>query len=380
MLGREADQLQHLPLPSRNVRKLDGIQMLRAFAVASVAWLHAGQMVESLRHGTPLPDLGISGVDLFFVISGFILCLLTLRDKEEIAGGRASWKFLQRRIARIFPIYWIFSAPEIVHYSHHGWQTAKAYLPGLFLLPSYSYPEPKVLANFGWTLVFEMFFYLVLAAVLLFTVRRAPQILICLLVLFVVAGEFIGIRHPLLIVVCNPMILEFAFGGVVALLYAKFGGGHRRVGCALVTLGGAGAVLLSIMHCRWIAPFPYQIFRDENVLARALTWGVSCALVVAGVVVWGPSLRSIFGKAAVVLGNASYSTYLLSGLALPLLNSLFTAVALRHVTVNIWIGGVLQASVVLGVLMVGVVFYQLVERPLIRWSFRLLSGEPVRQA
>lgn len=377
-LEREADQLQRLPLPSRNVRKLDGIQMLRAFAVASVAWLHAGQMTQKLRSGRPLPDLGISGVDLFFVISGFILCLLTLRDKQQTPGLRTSWNFLQRRIARIFPIYWIFGAPMIVHWSHHGWQEAKSYLPGLFLLPSYSYPDLKVLANFGWTLVFEMFFYLALAVILLVTVRRAPQVLIGTLVLFIAAGELIGIHRPLLNVMGNPMLLEFAFGGAVALLYSRIGSGYRFAGSLVVGLGCAGLALLAATNWSWIAPFPYQILRGEDVLARALTWGLSCALLVAGVVLLGPSLQSAFGKISVILGNASYSTYLLSGFALPLLDRQFIAAAARHVSVSVWTAGALQTGIVAALLLVGVIFYQLVERPLIQWSYRLLSGESPR--
>lgn len=370
--------LQELPLPSAKLRRLDGVQMLRAVAVFSVAWLHAGQVTAQLGAKHFLPDLGLSGVDLFFVISGFILCLLTLRDKQQTPGPHTSWNFLQRRIARIFPVYWIFAARQIVHHLHHGWADSRHYAPALFLLPGYAYPALPLLANFSWTLIFEMFFYLVLAVMLLFTVRRAATALIALLTAFVLLGLLVGTHRPILMVICNPMLLEFAFGALIAILYAASETRRdfsftRSAGRVLLGSGIAGAIVLGLSKPHWIAPYQNQILAGDGVLARALTWGVACALVLAGVVLLSPSLKSRLGRTTVALGNASYSTYLLSGMAFPYIAAWFYPIGKSHPVHFIAVLALIQVGVVAVILCVGLVFYQFIERPLIRHTYHLLA-------
>jgi exopolysaccharide production protein ExoZ len=84
--------------------KIEGIQILRAVTVFLVTWLHAGQALGSWRV-TELPHFMAFGIDIFFVISGFIMATVISREGQ-------SWKFLKRRIVRIFPIYWIFAFIE----------------------------------------------------------------------------------------------------------------------------------------------------------------------------------------------------------------------------------------------------------------------------
>ena len=74
-------------LPMRSsVRQIDGLQMLRAVAVLLVVWCHTGQHLEAY-HGRKFPGLNVFGIDIFFVISGFILSLVVLRNRGVPGPG-----------------------------------------------------------------------------------------------------------------------------------------------------------------------------------------------------------------------------------------------------------------------------------------------------
>ena len=95
----------HTSLPSKSkIKQIDGLQIMRAVAVILVAWGHAG-----LEFHQRLPDLGIFGIDLFFVISGFIMASIVLHSRES-AGWATTRDFMMRRLIRIYPIYWVYAA------------------------------------------------------------------------------------------------------------------------------------------------------------------------------------------------------------------------------------------------------------------------------
>ncbi len=351
-----------LPLPS-NVRQIDGLQILRVVAVLLVAWLHISQ--ESGIHPTvPTPMSGVFGVDIFFVISGFIICSVVLRSKKR-AGPGAMWDFLQRRLIRIFPIYWFFATMSIVRLAFRHTLLANNYLPIFFLLPGYSYPEMNLLVDFTWTLVFEMFFYYSLAAVLLVSVRRAVPVALAFFCGAVVLGLLMDIHRPLWNILCNPILLEFVLGGGIALLYARLGA-RKKTGVVLTTLGVLTACVMSV-HVPAGASGFQMIMANDGVWERVLTWGVAAGLIVGGVVFWSPSIRTPVGRIAVVLGNASYSTYLASALVIE-----WTLRQLARVfgsgeqisTVRFFVA---QTVCIVAVFTTGWVCYQLVEWPMLRW-------------
>jgi len=216
-------QHSSLPVPS-HVRQIDGLQLLRAVAVILVVWFHSGELIPS---AWPL-DLGTFGIDIFFVISGFILSLVVLRERRP-PGLATSWAFLSRRLLRIFPIYWVFCAAFAARQllAHHPIDRDQWF--SLTLLPSPWSIYPLFLVAFAWTLVFEMFFYYVFALTLLATVRHATYLLIFILSALVLLGYFIDIHHPVLIIVFNPIQLEFVFGAVIAQAFAHWGP-RRRLG------------------------------------------------------------------------------------------------------------------------------------------------------
>lgn len=362
-----------LPVPSA-IQQIDGLQILRAVAVFLVAWAHAGLGL-SFPGQRNLPDLGIFGIDIFFVISGFILSFIVLRARQP-RGVEAAWYFLKRRLIRIFPIYWIFVALTFLRMWRGAQLRHMRFLPSLFLLPSPSYPVWWMLIPVAWTLVFEMFFYYVLALIQLFTVKRAVPCLIASLSLAVALGTIYSIRRPYLILVGNPILLEFVFGACLALLFRRFG--RRRLMGIVLTLGGAiGAIAVRAL-CVHGAASMEMILADDQVWRRVLTWGLAAGTLTAGVIFWSPSPKGRPGKIAVVLGNASYSAYLGTSLALEFTFRGLFALLRDHPPFSTGVHFVCQVIGAFAVLVVGWVFYQFVEWPLLRkLQARFNSGKAI---
>jgi peptidoglycan/LPS O-acetylase OafA/YrhL len=342
---------------------VDGVQVLRAIAVLLVTWLHAGAEFTP-KGGKELPNLHVFGIDVFFVISGFILALVVLRSRES-HGPWAAWLFLKRRILRIYPIYWCFcvvGVALILHREH--FIPLRELWPSLLLLPFPHYPQWIVLVGSTWTLVFEMAFYFLLAAVQIFTVRRAVPAIVVVLCGLVLLGRSMQIRRPILIVFFNPMLLEFVFGSLIAMAFQRWGQ-RRRLGIALVVTGSIAAVLMRLFEVP--SPPEYWILDDHGVVLRAFTWGLAAAAIVGGVVLWLPKLNGTFGKAMVALGNASYSAYIGSGNVLYLC-LLATRSLLLHSgrTLSLPLQIIFQVTTVVIVMLAGCVVYRWVESPLLR--------------
>lgn len=98
------------------VGRLEWVQGLRAFAVLLVLFSHLFRIEEKYATQTVLPDFvlaGVSGVDLFFVISGFIMVVVTEKSR---AGLRRAAQFIYRRLLRIYPVYWFYTSLVLVVY------------------------------------------------------------------------------------------------------------------------------------------------------------------------------------------------------------------------------------------------------------------------
>ncbi|MEK6397309.1 MAG: acyltransferase, partial [Terriglobus sp.] len=284
-----------LPLPSK-IKQVDGLQVLRAVAVLLVCWEHTNQHLFRLD-GWNLPTINAFGVDIFFVISGFILSLVVLRSRRP-AGARASWEFFKRRLIRIYPIYWIFclvGAAQYLHRMHHL-DLAQVW-PIALLLPLVKYPRQFFLVDYSWTLVFEMSFYFLLAVIQLVTVKRAMAVLIALQCVMVGMRLLFSIKRPVLIIACNPMLLEFIYGALIAMAFDAFGR-RRKLGIALAVVGAGAAIGMSAFNV--VSPPAQWIMEDQSVLFRVVTWGIAGACLVGGVVFWLPETTGRISKTMVV--------------------------------------------------------------------------------
>ena len=211
---------------SNSKEKLYSLQILRAYAAILVVISHVWN--NGILPGT-FNELGGFGVDIFFVISGFIMCLtVSLKNtKHENAKN-----FIVRRIIRIFPIYIICTIPLLLlNIRTDGIKDAYFYIGNILLLPTFTNnPHYALVLGPGWSLVYEMLFYYIFAIIMLFTRDKYKLINALIFVLFgiVMMIRITGLQGPQLALVNfsymigDTIMLNFAFGMILYVIYEKF--------------------------------------------------------------------------------------------------------------------------------------------------------------
>lgn len=296
---------------------LVAVQILRAVAALMVVWHHARHEVGLLAArgagGDLAPDTLLpwwAGVDLFFVISGFVIVHAS-RSLAGMPGARG--RFLSHRIARVVPLYWLttllYLAVALVAPGLLGEAGSLAREPGYvaasFLFWPAARPDGSVqpLYGLGWTLNAEMFFYVLFALGLGAGLRGAVAWLGSALVGLVAAGTLLPLPLPFAFW-ADPVVLEFALGAGLGL--ARVAGlrlrGPARIGLAVLGLGG---LLLAAFHLAGAAEVPGAM--------RPLLVGLPALALVAAASL-GPERSPAASPAAVrglsALGDASYALYL----------------------------------------------------------------------
>jgi exopolysaccharide production protein ExoZ len=283
-------------LPARTVQReaLINIQYLRAIAAMMVVWAHAREQFDWIKLQFP-SAAGGSGVDLFFVISGFIMVYTTF--------GRpiSPTTFFARRLARIGPLYWLATlaivvvvmlAPSVFKSTTvnapHVWASL-AFIPMLSpIFPGQMWP----LLVPGWTLNYEMAFYVLFAATLLAPLRFRTLFLVGTLVLLVWAGiyfRFTGVFQ----FYTDAIVLTFGTGAILGHLYCS-NRLPKSVFLGLTLVLGGSALWLSTLSI--------------NMGHRAIGSGIPAFLIVMGACIL-PSFDKGWLNWLGKLGDASYSIY-----------------------------------------------------------------------
>ncbi len=271
------------------------VQYLRAGAALLVVVFHILQWLDGGF------ETGRAGVDVFFVISGFIIWRVTA-DSPQSPGA-----FLWRRFSRVAPTYWLATLaltaivlvwPSFLPKVHP--QLGHVLLSLAFIphLDPMGYPFPLLAP--GWTLTYEAAFYLIFAACLLSPLRYRARAVTAALAAVVAIGFFFS--DPAYILLANPLLLEFAAG-----VWIGVAAGRRRLPSAPIS----AALLLAGLGI--LGAYAATGWRDEA--WRALTWGVPAAAIVAGAVGLEARLGCFRSKALERLGDASYSLYLFHPIA-----------------------------------------------------------------
>ncbi len=334
--------------------RLHGIQVLRALAALLVLASHTAWYEAQATDATLLPQwlfVGGAGVDLFFVISGFVIVYVT---RGLFGARRNTLLFLYNRAGRIYPPVWLFTAlalPGFFLIGNTDWLTAEGIAATLLLFPS---SEPLVL-GVAWTLVHEMYFYLVFALFLLGPARLLPLWLALWAGLIVVA-DIMGWRQagPWAHLMLHPMTLEFIMGCVAGLLVCS---GRRRGGAWIL---GAGLILFAASWA-YLAALGEAAF--PHYWGRTILLGGPAALIVYGMATletdsgWRPP------RAAVRIGDWSYSLYLSHWLVLSALSRLWAPWTLD----GTWIDNAVWTALgVCACLTVAALAYHFYERPALR--------------
>ena len=309
--------------------QIPSIQMLRAVAALTVVVGHAQTeaVVAAAAAGRPFTPLALlpwgAGVDLFFVISGFIM---VVASERLFAQPNAPALFLGRRLRRILPLWWLCATLYLgLQVLAHG-STGKPLPPPGDILAAYVlWPTdlfgdgvPRPFYTLGWTLEYEMAFYTLFAAAIALPRGRAVAAVALALAALVALGAVAMPSAAPLVLATRPIVLEFALGMGLAILYRR--GVRLPVALRAVLVALALAALFfdgmgsTTRPSDWITP---------NDGTRVLAWGGPAAALVAAAVLGDP-LRTV-PRAVVRLGDASYALYLTHPFVVGLLRRAWSA-------------------------------------------------------
>jgi exopolysaccharide production protein ExoZ len=314
------------------------VQYLRAIAALSVMMFHA-----SLKAGCSFPA-GPAGVDVFFVISGFIIA--SILEARPISPG----KFLAGRLIRIVPAYWtvtltMLAVSKIAPRLFPNMQPTESHVVYSLLFVPHIHPQGQVfpLLAAGWTLNYEMFFYLLFAACLLLPRRIRFPALIGVLVTLVLAGRVVEIESPVLRCFTSPLLLEFAAGVCVAEAARRRALVSWRIGAVAMVAGGAAFVIQHFLP-------------GASSDLRLLMWGLPATLLVGGAISFEHQLHVPLIPFGMQLGAASYAIYLVHGLTISAVSRLA-----HMLPVPLFLASCAIASIA-----AGFAFFTLFERPVTR--------------
>ncbi len=323
-----------------------GIQALRFLAAILVVIQHATFYTHE-RLDPAFSDWtgGGVGVDMFFVISGFVMVVSSRKLMTQTSGGLV---FAKRRLIRIVPLYWLVTTLKIaallaipaavLHAKFSFYQVVTSYL---FFPARNAEGDLEPLVGVGWTLNYEMFFYLVFTLALL--LRRDIYWFIGAVLGLCALGSLVPhIESDALAFYFNPIVLEF-FGGM---LLARVAATWRFPWWACLAAFAVGLALL-------LAP-------TGGSFPRFIGSGLPALLVVSGVVFGERMLAGRIPSFLLGLGAASYALYLFHPLVAPLAPSVLKRMGLHEVGISI-------VACIMIAIMVSMTVFVVVERRMTRY-------------
>ncbi|THU39492.1 acyltransferase [Niastella caeni] len=355
--------------------KLNSIQFLRAVAALLVVYEHSMDM--QMKYNTSwqqnfyhLNNFGCIGVDLFFVISGFIIMYIA----NNLRGPDKGWPFLEKRFYRINPVYYIASLFYFAILLIQSWvfkgdtyssliKMIGSFFNTLLIVPvSGDIQVFKPLLSVGWTLCFEWLFYILFFSLIICNAKNKIILLPVFILLLVIIGMLLNTDDLRLQFITNPIILEFVLGIIVCQLYICSQKIPVIIGiiCLIIGLTSYGLLIRFGFGGVW---YYLNTINGTQSLDRFLLWGIPSSSLVAGCVILEKNayLTRLFNnKWIMLLGDASYSIYLVHLIVLTLFTILYKQVGVfLPADAMIWLQVIIAVAIAL-------VFYKLVEKPIMK--------------
>lgn len=355
-----------MPMESRNPKKIVSIQVCRGLAAVVVVLAHLHD-VEGKYCKTNLMGLfqfGVLGVDLFFVISGIVMASIT---KGKFGDPTYAGTFIYHRVARIFPVFWIYTTIVLSAYLYNpnlinaGSGHQANILASYFLIPTHR----AMLVMQGWTLSYELYFYLVVFTLILVATRRSlPWMLGVWALLIGGCAPFARDTNvPVLQLVFNPLALEFIAGFVLYYFYHE--ARHARaVGVVLLSLAAiwlASIIIWTADGSGWDGAII-----EQSLWGRPACFGLFAVLFIFGMIELERSELIRYSRFLESIGDWSYSIYL---------SHIIVIEAVARILRRLAMGGtpsILEIDLISipAVLLVGYCSYTLIERPLIALMYK----------
>jgi peptidoglycan/LPS O-acetylase OafA/YrhL len=287
---------------------ISNLQVCRALAALIVVIGHSLHDLDTVAARAGLEPVRSAinwgaGIDIFFVVSGFIMIHVAGQDFAKPGAPR---RFLVKRVARVAPLYWLvttalivgsLAAPSLLNVPIGG---ARHILTSYLFIPDWR-PDMSLVRPvmaLGWTLNYEMLFYVVFGCAMVLPLRLAVPAMTALFVGGALAKSAFDIQQTQLAFWTDPLVLEFLFGVYLGLAHRA---GWRLSAPAAIALGAAGLTLVTTA-----LPEAIGVSIPENFLR----YGLPAAMLV-GAAALGPQAPAIGPvRFAVALGDASYALYL----------------------------------------------------------------------
>lgn len=336
------------------MKPIVSLQCLRAVAaILVVCFHHINALRDRAAPDLPFFQIGQFGVDIFFVISGFIMWTTT--SARPTTGA----VFMKRRIIRIVPLYWAFTLLTAFVSTDGGIAIAASLDPvrllkSLFFIPQWSAEfdlvAPVMLV--GWTLELEMLFYAIFACVLFLPPAKRLWAMCATLAALTVIGIAFHPQSAIASAFTNSIVAEFALGLVLGRLYER----GRLPKSALI----AGALALAAIV---ILPF----HRDMTTI-RLIYFGIPAAMIVTAALIMESQINDGgVWRLPKFLGDASYSIYLSHLMAMAISWKLIPHAIASAAPWPVLAGQIIFATAF------GCLVYVAVERPLTDAARRALS-------
>jgi peptidoglycan/LPS O-acetylase OafA/YrhL len=312
---------------------LISIQILRAIAALGVVYTHC-----ATEGGFSIKNTGAWGVDIFFILSGFIIAYIVSRDTSD---------FIKKRIFRVVPLYFIATFfvvliaglfPNLVHGTRLS--TEKIIKSLLFIPYEDPVKENLPILGQGWTLRFEMFFYLTMAICLFFIKNKKYLAIACasILSIFVIIVNIV--KSDIFILQYfgygeRGLLPEFIYG-----LLLFIGYNYLRSKTSLFELNGdkkAAAIIICsivIVFCFicLVATDIKGIYFSKN---RNINKGIPSLIIIIAFLVIENYINNEnkWVKIMVLLGDASYAMYLFHYHVIAFLSRIIFPIIIGNTTV-----------------------------------------------
>ena len=280
----------------KNRLLLANIQMLRAFAAIAVVLHHAYPHYEAMGGSLPIvgavSQWGFLGVDIFFVISGFIMAYTTFTKERTFDNATT---FLKHRLFRIYLGYWPFFIMMLfaLYWTNPQKLESLDIFGSLFLLNSNMF---QLVLPISWSLSYELYFYILFVFTFLFPIRYLYVVipLFIVSILSLVLYAFFNVEFPYSFFY-SPFILEF-FSGVLLYMYKEY-------------IMKTWILFVSVVVI--VIAYRYGMENElKNGLYRVSSFGVGALFIVLSALILEEKNLFHAGKFFEDLGNASYTLYL----------------------------------------------------------------------
>lgn len=352
---------------------LKNIQFLRGAAALAVILYHLAPHFLNTKHFTQslhafFVQFGYAGVDVFFVISGYVIWISTYGLKNKPSSGLFAYK----RAARIYLGYWPYffiTAALIWYFAPEKFSPVN--MLGSFLLTELTIPH--LILQVAWTLSFELYFYLIFTICLLFSIISCKRLLVIFAALIISVQAYavsvldvysmtnLPTASPLFTFFFSPFCLQFLAGVAVAIYFEKNRLRHLKTALLLCFLTFA----FTLWYQANVLVEGHYLSMGYYAVIRVVLYGLVAVLLVSSMVEIEKRGKTIWPQLADSLGDASYSLYLSH---IPILFVFGQLGMMKWGRESEWQHVITYAVILFTIIVYSLAHYRIIESPLMQWA------------